>query len=45
MPQVYNAERYGCDLAPYPRLRTIADACRSLETFRRAAPENQPDAA
>ncbi|HET6592160.1 MAG TPA: maleylacetoacetate isomerase [Xanthomonadales bacterium] len=45
VPQVYNAERFGCDLAPYPRLMRIAAACRSLEAFRRAAPENQPDAA
>ena len=45
VPQVYNAERFGCELAPYSRLRNIADICRSLEAFRRAAPENQPDAA
>jgi maleylacetoacetate isomerase len=45
VPQVYNAERFGCDLAPYPRLMRIAEACRSLDAFRLAAPENQPDAA
>jgi len=44
VPQVYNAERYGCDLAPYPRLMGIADNCRGLEAFRLAAPEHQPDA-
>jgi maleylacetoacetate isomerase len=44
VPQVYNAERFGCDLAPYPRLMRIAASCRSLDEFRRAEPENQPDA-
>jgi len=44
VPQVYNAERYGCDLAPYRRLMGIADTCRALEAFRLAAPEHQPDA-
>lgn len=44
VPQVYNAERFGCDLAPYPRLMRIAGLCRSLDAFRTAEPENQPDA-
>jgi len=44
VPQVYNAERFGCDLAPYPRLRRITAHCRQLDAFRRAAPEHQPDA-
>ena len=44
VPQVYNAERFGFDLGPYPRLQHIAELCRSLEAFRRAEPENQPDA-
>ena len=42
VPQVYNAERFGCDLAPYPRLMRIADGCRAIEAFRGAEPENQP---
>jgi maleylpyruvate isomerase len=45
VPQVYNAERFGCDLAPYPRLMRIAESCREIEAFRGAAPENQPGAA
>ena len=45
VPQVYNAERFGCDLAPYPRLMRIAESCRAIEAFRGAAPENQPGAA
>ena len=44
VPQVYNAERFDCDLAPYPRIREIVERCRALEPFARAAPENQPDA-
>ena len=44
VPQVYNAERFSCDLEPYPNIRRIAARCRSLPAFERAAPENQPDA-
>lgn len=44
VPQVYNAERFDCDLSPYPRIREIVERCRALEPFVRAAPENQPDA-
>lgn len=44
VPQVYNAERFDCDLGPYPRICEIADRCRQLGTFISAAPENQPDA-
>jgi len=44
VPQVFNAERFDCDLAPYPRLMEIAETCRTLDAFRAAAPENQPDA-
>jgi maleylacetoacetate isomerase len=44
VPQVYNAERFDCDLGPYPLIRQIAAECRSLPAFGNAAPENQPDA-
>ncbi|MEJ2400042.1 MAG: maleylacetoacetate isomerase [Xanthomonadales bacterium] len=44
IPQVYNAERFACDLQPYPRIRAIATRCRALPAFRRAAPEQQADA-
>lgn len=44
VPQVYNAERFDCDLAPYPRIREIAERCRALPQFAAAAPERQPDA-
>ena len=44
VPQVFNAERYGCDLSPYPRIRAINDACLTIAAFRNAARANQPDA-
>jgi maleylacetoacetate isomerase len=45
LPQLYNAHRFGLDLAPYPTLRRIEAACQALDAFDRARPENQPDAA
>jgi maleylpyruvate isomerase len=44
VPQVYNARRFDCDLAPYPTILRIADGLRAEPAFARAAPENQPDA-
>lgn len=44
VPQVYNAERFDCDLEPYRRIREITARCRALKAFTAAAPENQPDA-
>ncbi len=43
IPQLYNARRYGCDLAPYPTILSIASACEALPAFRAAHPDNQPD--
>jgi maleylacetoacetate isomerase len=45
VPQMYNARRFGCDLAPYPRLNEISAHLEGLPAFARAAPEAQPDAA
>ncbi len=44
VPQVFNAERFECDLSAYPTIRRIAEHCRSLEAFAKAAPGEQPDA-
>ncbi len=44
VPQVANARRFKCDLAPYPTLAAIDANCRALDSFQRAAPERQPDA-
>ncbi|MCC2098725.1 MAG: maleylacetoacetate isomerase [Hyphomicrobiales bacterium] len=39
VPQVFNATLTGFDLAPYPRVRAIADACGKLPGFRAAHPD------
>ena len=39
VPQIYNARRWGVDLAAMPRLAAIDTACMSLPAFRAAAPE------
>jgi maleylpyruvate isomerase len=39
VPQMYNARRFQCDLAPYPRLRGICAHLESLPAFARALPE------
>lgn len=44
VPQLYNAHRFGLDLAPYPRIAAIERACLALLAFDAARPENQPDA-
>jgi len=44
VPQLYNARRFNCDLDAYPRILAMAARCESLEAFKQAAPEVQPDA-
>ena len=44
VPQIFNAQRYKCDLAPYPATMRIFDACMQLAAFDRAQPSKQPDA-
>lgn len=44
VPQLYNARRWGFDLAPYPRLVAIEGRCLALSAFDAARPEAQPDA-
>lgn len=44
VPQVANANRFNVDLGPYPTIRRINDECLKLEPFRKAMPQNQPDA-
>ncbi|MBV8454206.1 MAG: maleylacetoacetate isomerase [Deltaproteobacteria bacterium] len=45
IPQVYNAERAGVELAAFPTIRRIYQECSKLEAFAKAAPECQADAA
>lgn len=44
VPQVYNASRWGVDMAPYPTIARVAAAAEKLPAFRAAAPAAQPDA-
>ncbi len=44
VPQLYNARRFRLDLAPFPELRRIEEACGALAPFQAAHPDRQPDA-
>lgn len=43
VPQVFNAQRFELDMAPYPNILSIFEHCMSHPAFIKAAPENQPD--
>ena len=45
VPQVYNARRYRCPLAAYPKVCWVEANCNALRPFELAMPERQPDAA
>jgi maleylacetoacetate isomerase len=44
VPQVFNAERFQCDLSQFPTLMRVYANCIALDAFKRAAPGAQPDA-
>jgi glutathione S-transferase len=44
VPQVFNAQRYECELAPYPRIMRIFDDCMKLDAFASMQPMKQADA-
>lgn len=44
VPQLYNARRFGCDLAPLSLLTTIEARCAALPAFQKAHPDAQSDA-
>ena len=44
IPQVYNARRFGVDMAQFPTLQRIEATCLELPAFDAARPERQPDA-
>ena len=44
VPQVYNAERFACDLSAYPTVRRINAGCLALAAFADTWPDRQPDA-
>ena len=41
VPQVFNAERYKCDLSAYPKLISIFAECMKLDAFDSAQPSKQ----
>jgi maleylacetoacetate isomerase len=43
IPQLYNARRFGFDLAAMPCMRRMERACLALPAFAKAHPDNQPD--
>lgn len=42
--QVINNRRFSVDLAPYPKIEKIFNACMDMPAFQAAMPDNQPDA-
>ncbi|CAJ49392.1 maleylpyruvate isomerase (glutathione S-transferase) [Bordetella avium 197N] len=43
VPQVANAARMNCELAPYPRVMQVYEHCQAQDAFQAAAPARQPD--
>jgi maleylacetoacetate isomerase len=44
VPQVFNAQRFGCDLRPYPTVMRIFESCMALCAFADTQPSKQGDA-
>jgi maleylacetoacetate isomerase len=44
VPQVYNARRFGVDLAPWPAITSVAEVAEAHPAFAAAHPNRQPDA-
>lgn len=44
VPQVYNGQRFGVDLTPWPAITAVADAAAQHPAFAAAHPNQQPDA-
>lgn len=44
VPQLFNARRFGVDVAIWPRILGVEAACSALPAFRAADPALQPDA-
>lgn len=43
VPQHYNAVRFDVDMAQFPTIERVCQACQALPAFQQAAPECQPD--
>ena len=44
VPQVFNAQRFDCDLSTFPRTMAVFEACMQLDAFLRAQPSSCLDA-
>ena len=44
VPQVFNAQRFNCDLSPYPATMAIFERCMKLPAFSETQPSKQGDA-
>ena len=44
VPQIFNAQRFDCDLSGLPRVMAVFDACMKLPAFQQAQPSACPDA-
>lgn len=44
VPQVFNAQRFNCDLKPYPTVFAIFERCMKLPAFAETQPATQADA-
>ena len=44
VPQIFNAQRFKCDLSAMPTTMRIFEACMALDAFSKAVPAAQPDA-
>ncbi len=44
VPQIFNAQRFDCDLGGLPRTMGVFAACMELDAFQRAQPSRCPDA-
>ena len=44
VPQIFNAQRFGCPLDGYPTLNAIFERCMALDAFRATQPSTQADA-
>jgi maleylacetoacetate isomerase len=43
VPQIFNAQRMGCDMSAYPRAMAVHGHCEAQPAFQRATPSAQPD--
>ncbi len=44
VPQVFNAQHFNIDLAPFAAIQRLLDNAMQLDAFRDAVPAAQPDA-